>query len=158
MYIGLAKEYHKTSKYSVLNFIMVLRFWPILTVSVLCTHIPSLLGLRLGAFNVKVFGPSKASKEDVMSILARVSIYWYRNHNRQDWKFNILNAVLVIQWKWLTGLSPSREGMKDCFSVLPSQHLCRFMSACLAFVCTACTKNIAHYVYTYVKDPMSTFW
>ena len=41
---------------------------------------------------------------------------------------------------------------KDCFSVFLSQHLCRLISACLAFLCTAHTKLVAH-----VKDPCSPF-
>ena len=36
-------------------------------------------------------------------------------------------------------------------SVLQSQHFRRLFSACLAFMCTVCTKIIAH-----VKDPMSS--
>ena len=36
--------------------------------------------------------------------------------------------------------------------VLPSHHLCRFISACLGFGCTARTKIVA-----LVKDPTSTF-
>ena len=35
--------------------------------------VPVVAGLRLGAFNVRVFGQSKTSKEDVMNVLARVS-------------------------------------------------------------------------------------
>ena len=50
------------------------------------------------------------------------------------------------------GSSPGRARVKDRSSVLVSQHLRRLVSACLAFVCTAHTKIVAH-----VKDPMPTF-
>ena len=48
------------------------------------------------------------------------------------------------------GLTSGRDRVKDGVSVLSSQHLCRLASACKAFMCTACTKIIAH-----VKDLMS---
>ena len=56
-------------------------------------------------------------------------------------------------------LSPCEDGAKPlrtAFSILPSQHLCRFISACLAFVCTAPSKIIEHikrsYVHLSVKE------
>ena len=36
------------------------------------------------------------------------------------------------------------DRIKDCFSVLPSQHLYRIVSACLAFMCTAHTIIVIH--------------
>ena len=50
------------------------------------------------------------------------------------------------------GSNPGRAGVKDRFRVqLPSQEMCRLVSACLAFVCTARTKIVVH-----VKDPKLT--
>ena len=62
-----------------------------------------------------------------------------------DWLVNALDNNLSRQ-----GWTPELDtGLKDRFSVGPSQHSC---SAYLAFVCTARTKIVAH-----VKDPLSTF-
>ena len=51
-----------------------------------------------------------------------------------------------------TATAPHHDQVKDRFSVLQRQHFCRLIRACLAFVCTARTKIVAH-----VKDPVSTF-
>ena len=44
------------------------------------------------------------------------------------------------------------DRVKDCFSVLFSDHLCRLIGAYLTLVCTAYTKTFAR-----VKDPLSIF-
>ena len=50
-------------------------------------------------------------------------------------------------------LTPGRDRLKAHFCALPSQHACRLFSACLIFVCTACTEITVH-----VKDSMSFIW
>ena len=45
------------------------------------------------------------------------------------------------------GSIPDRDRVKDRFSVLPGQHLCRLISVCLA-LCVQ-TKTVEH-----VKDPV----
>ena len=64
--------------------------------------------------------------------------------------FESLDASLHI---WT--VNPSGQGSTLRWSVFqffrPSPRWCRLVRACLATVCTGCTKGIAH-----VKDPMST--
>ena len=48
------------------------------------------------------------------------------------------------------GSTTDRDRVKDRFSVLPGQHLCKFVSACLAFVCSAYA-----YIVEHVKTPCS---
>ena len=64
--------------------------------------------------------------------------------------FDSLDASLHI---WT--VNPSGQGSTLRWSVFqffrPSPRWCRLVRACLATVCTGCTKGIAH-----VKDPMST--
>ena len=51
------------------------------------------------------------------------------------------------------GSTPSHDRVKDRFSVLLSQHLRRLVSACLTFLCIACTEIIAH-----VKELVAIKW
>ena len=50
------------------------------------------------------------------------------------------------------GWTPGQHNVEGRLSALPSQHSCRLVGACLAFVCTARTEIIAH-----VKDPRGTY-
>ena len=78
-------------------------------------------------------------------------------HCRQSTTGTVREFVTSWLTRWTVhrvakGPSTGLVQMKERFSVLPSLHLYRVVSACLALVCTACIKIVAH-----DKDSMSTF-
>ena len=101
-------------------------------------------------------------------------IYWSQDYSMtMSWGWTgliLLTVVCVCVWVVrplsvaIVGSSPSQDRLKDCcFPVLPSWHFCRFIRACLTFMCTACMKIIVHakkkhHVHSLIWEGLTVAW
>ena len=84
-------------------------------------------------------------EEDLRWVMCHVSLktQWIRGLNWSDATEHNRgrNSEVSALHRWS---GDSKDMVKGRFSVLPSQHFCRLMSACLTSVCMASTKIVVH--------------